>query len=158
MSDIGDEIRKRFPEVKTNDHPDHFNDQEYEKFMFLKFATENLDKLATPLISKVMVLLKLNCSGQIYISDNPLVLHNQQEFGPYGNIGLSVPGIEIYHPISPNLVLGLFCPTICLQIQKAQAEASANISALRLGVFRNPQGSIHAQVDRLKEMEESLSV
>ncbi|MCV3240426.1 DUF4238 domain-containing protein [Mesorhizobium sp. ZC-5] len=156
MSDLGNELRRRFPDVKTNDLPEFFSDQEYDKFIFLKFATEKLADLAAPLVSKVMVLLKLNCAGQIYISDNPLLLHNQQEFGPYGNIGLGVPGIEIYHPISPDLVLGLLCPTIGLRLKKAQAEASKSLNDLHLAAFRNPQGSIQAQLDHLKEVEEDL--
>jgi len=48
----------------------------------------------------------------LYISDNPLTLHNQMDFGLRGNIGLAVKGIEIYFPISSSMCLGLLCPSI----------------------------------------------
>src|SRR5437867_1963888 len=37
-----------------------------------------------------------------YLGDNPVCLHNARTFGPYGNLGLAVPGIEIYLPLSSN--------------------------------------------------------
>jgi hypothetical protein len=36
----------------------------------------------------------------LYISDNPITLFNQKNFGFYGNLGLRCPGIEIYLPLS----------------------------------------------------------
>ena len=51
-------------------------------------------------------------TDSFYISDTPVALHNMQDTGPYGNLGLMVPGIEIYMPISARYVLGLLCPTL----------------------------------------------
>ena len=45
-----------------------------------------------------------------------MVLHNTF---PYGDRGLNAPGIEIYFPISSELVLGFLCPSIELKIQQA---------------------------------------
>jgi len=40
-----------------------------------------------------------------YLGDNPvLALNNTRDFGPYGNIGLAVPGIEIYLPLTSDLL------------------------------------------------------
>lgn len=43
-----------------------------------------------------------------YISDNPVTLHNQNDYGLIGNLGLGVIGIEIYFPLSPNYSLGIY--------------------------------------------------
>jgi hypothetical protein len=37
--------------------------------------------------------------------------HNEEDFGPYDNLGLGMPGLEIYLPLSSTLLLGLWCPT-----------------------------------------------
>jgi hypothetical protein len=42
------------------------------------------------------------------IGDNPIALQNTTDMGPYGNIGLAVPGIEIYIPLSPNHTLAMY--------------------------------------------------
>lgn len=47
-----------------------------------------------------------------YVSDNPVVMHNDNDFGPYGNLGLAVRGIEIYLPLSSTLMLAMCCPSI----------------------------------------------
>ncbi len=47
-------------------------------------------------------------SMKYYISDNPITLHNENDLGLMGNLGLAVKGIEIYFPISPKLSIGIF--------------------------------------------------
>jgi hypothetical protein len=71
------------------------------------------------LLNKVWVLFETTNRQPFYISDNPLGLHNQVDHGPYGNIGLAVRGVEIYFPISTTLCLGLLCPSIAEEFQKA---------------------------------------
>lgn len=70
-------------------------------------------------LNKVWVLFETTVKNPFYISDNPLTLHNEVDHGPYGNIGLAVRGIEIYLPISTTLCLGLLCPSIAEEFQKA---------------------------------------
>jgi len=62
-------------------------------------------------LNKSWVLFKTTKSHPLYISDNPVTLQNMVDYGPYGNIGLAVKGIEIYFPLSEILALGMFCPS-----------------------------------------------
>ncbi len=55
--------------------------------------------------NKVCLLLESHMGDPFFLSDNPIVLHNENDFRPYGNLGLAVPGIEIYFPITPVLTL-----------------------------------------------------
>lgn len=71
-------------------------------------------------LNKAWVLFETTHKHPFFISDNPLTLHNELNHGPYGNLGLAVRGIEIYLPISTTLCLGLLCPSIAEQFQKAQ--------------------------------------
>ncbi|MGE9641640.1 DUF4238 domain-containing protein, partial [Escherichia coli] len=47
------------------------------------------------LLSKDWYLLETRPEHPFYVSDNPVVLENRNDFGVYGNIGLAVPGIQI---------------------------------------------------------------
>jgi hypothetical protein len=70
-------------------------------------------------LNKAWVLFETTNKHPFYISDNPIGLHNEIDHRPYGNLGLAVTGIEIYFPISSTLCLGLLCPTIAEEFQKA---------------------------------------
>ena len=55
--------------------------------------------------NKVCFLLETHMGDPFFVSDNPISLHNENDFRPYGNLGLAVRGIEIYFPITPTLTL-----------------------------------------------------
>ncbi len=64
------------------------------------------------LLNKDWYLLETKPEHPFFVSDNPVVLKNRNDFGPYGNIGLAVPGIQIYLPLSSTLMLVIYCPSI----------------------------------------------
>lgn len=72
---------------------------------------------------KDLVLVEANGAGEFMIGDNPIAMQNERDFGPYGNLGLSVPGIEIYMPISSRYCLGFWCPSILQRFRDAMAQA-----------------------------------
>ena len=76
------------------------------------------------LIEKDWVLLETEPHCPYLIGDHPLVMHNDRPAGLRGNVGLSVEGIEIYFPLSPDLALALLCPSIGNLIQ-------ANLATMR---------------------------
>jgi hypothetical protein len=61
---------------------------------------------------KAHILMETPKGEVFYVGDNPIVLHNSKHFGPYGNLGLAVPGIEIYLPITPHLTVAMFHPSV----------------------------------------------
>jgi len=63
-------------------------------------------------LDKKWILFETVRKHPFYISDNPIALHNDLDHGPFGNLGLAVPGIQIYFPISTTLCLALFCPSV----------------------------------------------
>ena len=74
-------------------------------------ALVDADRFAPHFLDKTWVLLKATRGHPFLIGDNPIAMHNTRELAPYGNIGLAVPGIEIYLPLSKDLTLGLWCPS-----------------------------------------------
>ncbi|EKN3939909.1 DUF4238 domain-containing protein [Yersinia enterocolitica] len=64
------------------------------------------------LLTKDWYLFETTPDHPYYVSDSPVVMHNNNDFGPYGNLGLALPGIQIYLPLSSTLTLGMYCPSI----------------------------------------------
>jgi hypothetical protein len=58
--------------------------------------------------------------------------HLQNTF-PYGEVGLSAPGIEIYFPISSDLALGFFCPSMEIKIQQILSSEHPDIDRQKYG-------------------------
>ncbi len=73
-----------------------------------EFAIEDAKIL---FLTKNMFLIDV-LEDDLYISDCPVVLDNKNDYKPYGNIGLLVPGIEIYLPLSPRVILAYHCKTL----------------------------------------------
>lgn len=76
-----------------------------------------------------------------YLGDNPVCLHNSNDFGAYGNLGVAVPGIEIYLPLSADLMLCAWCPSILNGIRKNLADVKPQrAEALRRVIRREISG------------------
>lgn len=87
------------------------NDQNDLKNAFLKTILDSVEHV--PLIlNKSWLLYETTKEMPFYISDNPVTLHNNIDMGIYGNIGLSVKGIQIYLPLSSTLTLAFTCNSI----------------------------------------------
>ena len=150
------EIKRRWPEAEINPFPGRIEDSELTKLSSLKFAFDNLDKLAEPLIVKHSFLMILDCTDDLYISDNPVVMHNARTFGPYGNLGLAVPGIEIYFPLSPNVVLAYFCPSTLKQIEEELRRAEEQVSSFFATKMLSRTGMSATDTADLNEMRAEI--
>jgi len=73
---------------------------------------ESIISFTPYILNKAWMLFRAPDTIDHLISDNPVTLQNQNDFSPYGNLGLAVKGIEIYFPISRKLSLGIFAKDI----------------------------------------------
>lgn len=137
---IGAEIRRRWPEIDQNPLKAEMSDEEFEKFAALNATFSKLDELAGVLISKHSYLIIKDCPGELYISDNPTVMHNAKQYGPYGNIGLTVPHIEIYYPLSRDVVLAYMCPHTMQETEATHVATDAETNAMFGKRFLSPEG------------------
>jgi hypothetical protein len=78
-----------------------------------------------PLIQeKAWGLYETSHDSPFWISDHPVVMHNNvNKSDVRGTIGLGVPGIEIYLPISSRYCLGFICPTLRELTEEAYAKS-----------------------------------
>ncbi|CAO3460756.1 hypothetical protein [Azospirillum argentinense] len=66
------------------------------------------------LAAKDLLLIEPEPGTSFWISDNPVVRYNPL---PYGDTGLSSPGVEVYWPIAADLALGFMCPTFRRRVE-----------------------------------------
>jgi Protein of unknown function (DUF4238) len=59
--------------------------------------------------NKIWILLQTENKRPFIIGDNPVTMRNRNKNEPYPNVGLAVPGIEIYFPLSPTRALAMLC-------------------------------------------------
>jgi hypothetical protein len=144
---VATEIKRRWPGAIVNPLKEKIVDDEFEKFFTLDFTFSKLQELASSLVSKHSFLMVKNCKDELYISDNPMVMHNSKQYGPYGNIGLAVPHVEIYYPLSHQIVLGYMCPLTMKETEEAHVAADSEVNSLFSRMFMSPQGL--SMADRL---------
>lgn len=150
------EIRRRWPDIEINPTPDRLEDAEFEKLSSLKITFDTLEELTKPLVTKHTFLMVRNCRDDLYISDSPVVMHNPRTFGPYGNIGIAVPGIEIYFPLSPDVVLGYFCPSSLRRIEEEQVQAEKRVSTFFGTRVLSPEGISRLEIHHLDQMRAEI--
>lgn len=104
-----------------------------------------------PIIAmKHFVLFKAPQGRFFYIGDNPVVMHNDEDFGPYGNIGLAVKGIQIYMPLSARLAIGALCPSVLIKMNDELARARAERQAMVVQAVSSGKVTV-SDVIRLRE-------
>jgi hypothetical protein len=89
-----------------------FKGEEDVKTFANYFMVSNLREFSNLMMIKHWSLYETTLENPFVIGDHPVVLHNNIDMGPYGNLGLALKGIQIYLPLSPTLTLGLLCPSI----------------------------------------------
>lgn len=92
------------------------------KNFFLQTLLDHIDH-AQILLRKNWILYETTGRDPFYISDNPVTLHNDEDFGPFwGNLGLGVRGIQIHLPLSSTLTLAFTCPSIAERAIRAKEQ------------------------------------
>jgi hypothetical protein len=82
---------------------------------------------AVHFMSKDWILHETTKGNPFYIGDNPVTLFNQNDFGPYGNLGLAVKGIQINFPLTPTLNLAFYCPSVMNEIVEGYGKYDPNV-------------------------------
>lgn len=118
----------------------------FEKLTDEQIKIKTLESFAkdSPLLSqlisnKICLLFKSPKGYPLYISDNPVVMHNDENFMPYGNIGFAVPGIQIYLPISTSLCLAFWCPSLEAKFHDNWTRLNELEEKLKVQLLLNPR-------------------
>ena len=119
------------------------NDVKAFTVSFIPKGTELFSRL---LLAKLWFLVPATHNDPFYISDNPVVRQNEQDHGPYGNLGFASQGIEIYLPVSSTLSLGMVDPVIFAPAGQAY-ENQKRLHAQLLTRRATTDGANYAEID-----------
>lgn len=108
--------------------PDLENYDDKLKLSAIQLVVGSLGEFTGHFQNKDLLLFEASEGQEFILGDNPVAMQNSRDFGPYGSIGLAVPGIEIYLPISGRYTLGYWCPTHLANMRAGLAEAERRIA------------------------------
>lgn len=106
-----EKVIKNSKSSHTNGH-ERFTSEEVKAFSIVN-AFDIEDEIYL-LLKMGIYLIKNNTDIPFIISDTPVVMDNNFE---YGGLGIFEKGIEIYLPISPQFMVSFCCPTILHKLQ-----------------------------------------
>lgn len=113
------------------------NDSKAETGRFMLQAPRSF---AQHFVSKDWVLAATTHKHPFVISDNPLALQNMIDRPHSGNLGLTMPGIEIYLPLSPVRALAMWCPTLTNNVRRISDEYQRGGIGFPGGGLNGPEG------------------
>lgn len=141
--------------------------EEAAKLLSFKLIFDLMKMRHELLLSKVPILFSAN-EGRFILSDNPVLMHNVNDFRPYGNLGFLVQGIQIYIPISPKYCFAYYCSSNVLEMQKGifltkQGLQKAKATRVLTGIFNdntfnNRINELDDKLHRLRVMYNSIEL
>lgn len=124
-------------------------DEEMLKKQHVKHQIDGLQEYAEIIATKEFFLMTAPAGTSFYIGDHPVVLHNDEERrGMMGHLGLAAPYIQIYLPLSADILLCAYCPAVLGQLMKGRDEEMAKGQGMVLKALMD--GKITAE--QMKEM------
>jgi hypothetical protein len=97
----------------------------------IRMLARSLTEYPPHFLAKQCFLMETDESNPFHIGDHPVTMTNDHNTGPYGNLGIAVPGIQIYMPISPSLTLAFWCPSIVRKIERDWVEPRKMLAQLK---------------------------
>lgn len=78
------------------------------------------ESIRASLADKDFILFESGGDARFRISDRPICISNPN---PYGDVGLASPGVTVFMPLGPQLLLGLLCPSVRHRLNKRRLDA-----------------------------------
>lgn len=121
----------------------------------ITFMREAVGRFSEVMGAKDLFLLEAPKGRHFYLSDNPVTIHNSQpRIGPYGNMGLACKGIEVYMPLTSDLQLCAWCPTIRETMRNTNADQKRKLAAVilspKMASVANP-ALLAEQIEQVRE-------
>jgi len=109
-------------------------DEETLKRLHVRNQIDGLEKYAKIIAEKEFFLMLAPQGSTFYLGDHPVVLHNDEERRwIFGGLGLAVPYIQIYLPLSADLLLCAYDKAVLGQLMKIRDEGMRENQIYALG-------------------------
>lgn len=125
-------------------------DEDALKLLHVRNQVDGLEKYTKLVAEKEFFLMTAPEGSTFYLGDHPVVLHNDEERrGMFGGLGLAVPYIQIYLPLSAEVMLCAYDPAVLGQLMRSGDEGINEVARHALTLLR--RGQITA-----KQMKEAV--
>ena len=94
------------------DDPNVGSGENADKALLARLITNAPKDLAPAFVEKDWLLVSTDRKHPFLMGDHPITLFNDVDMGPWGNLGITVEGIQVYFPLSPTLALAIWCPSL----------------------------------------------
>ena len=114
-------------------------DKESLKLAHVRQQVKNLGKFTDIMVDKVFFVMTAPEGKNFYLSDHPVALHREKEhLGPMRGLGIGVPYIQIYLPLSADVTLCAYDRAVLGNLQRIRDQsmnegAREALKALREG-------------------------
>lgn len=132
-------------------------DEKALKRLHVRNQIEGLAKYTALIAEKELFLMSAPEGSTFYLGDHPVVLHNDEERrGMFGRLGLAVPYIQIYLPLSSDLTLCAYDKAVLGQLMKVRDDGVREnqvhaVGKLIRGEITGPQ--MKAALDAMKAFD-----
>lgn len=121
----------------------------------IRFMRDAAGDFAQIIGAKDFLLLEAPKGRRFYLSDNPVTIHNSQPSdGFYGNMGLACEGIEIYMPLTSDLQLCAWCPSLLGNMRERNAESNRQLATAMLSPTMVGVADPTLLMEQLKQLRE----
>lgn len=103
------------------------NSEAERRLSFAGILHHSIRDFSPLLLEKKWVLAETIRRHPFLIGDHPVAMNNRVDHWPRGSLGLAVRGIEVYMPLSPELQLCLYCPTLIKELEAAREHALSHV-------------------------------
>lgn len=107
-------------------------DEEKLKRAHVRHQVRNLDEYAKHFADKEFFLMVAPEGSTFYLGDHPVVLHSDEDRHFMRGLGIGVPYIQIYLPLSSEVMLCAYCPAVLGQLMKCRDEEIAKGQGMAL--------------------------
>lgn len=121
----------------------------------IRFMRDAAADFAQIIGAKDFLLLEAAKGRHFYLSDNPVTIHNSQPSGGFfGNMGLACEGIEIYMPLTSDLQLCAWCPSLLGNMRERDAESRRKLATAILSPEMARVADPTLLMEQLKQLRE----
>lgn len=121
----------------------------------IRFMRDAAGDFAQIIGAKDFLLLEAPKGRRFYLSDNPVTIHNSQPSdGLHGNMGLACKGIEIYMPLTSDLQLCAWCPSLLANMRERNADSNRQLARVMLSPSMVGVADPTLLTEQLKQLRE----
>lgn len=131
-----------------------------QKMHHMRLMMEGTGKFVEALIDKDLMLLRAAPGRSFYLSDNPVCLNNDEPRKWFlGNLGFACKGIQVYLPLSANLMLCAWCPSLIAGLRSKNSENKRLLASSVLSnkmVDARPNKELQIMLNKISLLRQSI--